>query len=607
MARPYYGRYTPQQTNGTFKFKDFAKLVNSVSPKKGLFILGLLLSLITSGASLIVPQITKSLVDTSGISSIDFKMIIMLVFTFIAYLGFGTLGGYILRYVGETSVKTLREKLWHHLLHLPVNYFDENKSGESSSRLVSDTARIKELVTSHLPNFITGSIQLVGSVVILFIMDWQMAALMFAIVPVIFIIMIPVGKIMQKIGRQLQLEMATFNAETSEKVAEIRLIKASNGESVEKANAQDSINKIFKLGLKDAKIDAILQPIMMTVMMAMFVGILGYGAIRVQEGTLSNGQLVAFLLYLYNIMNPATTFATFFSKVQRVMGSTERIQEILSTNIEVDNGSLEVDVVGKSIIAKDVSFAYKKDTPILKNISFEAKPNTVVAIAGPSGGGKSTIFSLLERFYQPTSGTIKIGDVDIQDLTLSNWRSQIGFVSQDSAVLDGSIKDNLIYGLEQEVSEARMWQVLELAYADQFVKDFDEGLETQIGERGIKLSGGQKQRLAIARAFLRDPKILMLDEATASLDSQSEHKVQKALYQLMQGRTTLVIAHRLSTIVEADQIYFVEKGEITGHGTHRELLNNHQLYAQYVSEQMIEYTNSNDYDNTLSTNNLINI
>lgn len=211
----------------------------------------------------------------------------------------------------------------------------------------------------------------------------------------------------------------------------------------------------------------------------------------------------------------------------------------------------------------------------------------MIAFAGPSGGGKSTIFALLERFYEPTSGRLLIGDQPIADIDLQNWRAQIGYVSQDSAVFAGTIRENLQYGLGRTLSEEELWQGLALAYADQFVQEFPEKLETQIGERGVKLSGGQKQRIAIARAFLRDPKLLMLDEATASLDSQSEEKVQRALDHLMEGRTTLVIAHRLSTIVDADQIYFIEKGTITGQGTHAQLINNHPLYAVYVNEQMI--------------------
>lgn len=575
------------KAKGNMKIQDFFKLINSVNPKKGIFILGMLLSLVTSGASLVVPQLTKGLVDTSNLAKIDGKMLWVLILAFVIQLGFGTVGGFLLRYVGESAVKTLRERLWNHLLKLPISYFDDHKSGESSSRLVNDTTVIKELVTSQFPNFITGGIQLVGSMIILFWMDWKMAAIMFSAVPIFTLILLPVGRILSKLGRQLQAATADFNADASEKLSEVRLIKASNGENFEKDTGGNFINRIFTLGVKDAKVEAVLQPIMTTAMLGIFVGILGYGAVRVQAGTLTSGALVAFLLYLFNIIAPITNFATFFSQVQKAMGSTQRVQEILNTELEpVENGSV-VDVEGKSIQANNLSFSYAPEHPILENVSFEAKPNTVIAFAGPSGGGKSTIFSLLERFYEPDFGTISVGDKQIQDINLNNWRSQIGYVSQDSAVFAGSIRDNLQYGLDEKLTDEQLWHGLSLAYADQFVKEFPEQLSTQIGERGVKLSGGQKQRIAIARAFLRDPKILMLDEATASLDSQSEEKVQRALDQLMVDRTTLVIAHRLSTIVDADQIYFIEHGKVTGHGTHMELINNHELYAKYVKEQMV--------------------
>lgn len=580
------GRELPK-SNGTFKFKDFMHLINSVNPKKSLFVLSMLLSLVTSGASLVVPQLTKGLVDTSGLSKIDGKMVAVLVLAFLIQLGFGTIGGYILRYVGESSVKTLREKLWAHLLKLPVDYFDDHKSGESSSRLVNDTSVIKDLITSQFPNFVTGAIQLVGSMFILFFMDWKMASLMFAIIPVFVLILLPIGRIMSKLGRRLQAATADFNADASEKLSEVRLIKSSNGEEFEKTTGGNYINKIFNVGIKDARIEAVLQPIMTTAMLGIFVGILGYGAVRIQQGTLSSGSLVAFLLYLFNIITPIASFATFFSQVQKAMGSTERIQEILNTEPETTTSNQEVNVEGQTITAAHLNFSYDADNQILHDVSFEAKPNTVIAFAGPSGGGKSTIFSLLERFYQPDNGSILIGNHNIKDIDLSNWRSQIGYVSQDSAVFAGSIRDNLQYGLDTKLTDEQLWHGLELAYADEFVKAFPEQLDTQIGERGVKLSGGQKQRIAIARAFLRDPKILMLDEATASLDSESEEKVQRALDQLMVGRTTLVIAHRLSTIVDADQIYFIEHGSVTGHGTHKQLMKEHELYAQYVNEQMV--------------------
>lgn len=570
------------------KLSDFFHLLNQLDLKKSLFVMGLAFSLVTSAANLVLPLLTRDLVDTSKWDKFNYHSMVIIIVIFVVQLVLGTLGGYILRYFGESVVKSLREKLWNHLLSLPISYFDENKAGETSSRLVNDTGVIKDLIASQFPNFITGAIQLFFSLIILFVMDWQMALLMFTIVPIVVLVLLPVGRIMARLGRKLQSATAEFNGDVSEKLSEVRLIKASNGENFEQKHGQRMIQKIFNIGVVDARVEAILQPIMTTLMMAAFAGILAFGLIRVGQGSLSSGSLVAFLLYLFNVIAPVANFATFFSQIQKALGSTERIQAILAIKPEKDKTSPKTDLANKTLTAENLSFSYEPGEPVLESVSFTSKPNSVIAFAGPSGGGKSTIFALIERFYQPDSGKIMIDEQNIAEIDLENWRSQIGYVSQNSAIFSGTIRDNLTYGLPGSLSDAELWRGLALAYADKFVKDFPKQMDTEIGERGIKLSGGQKQRLAIARAFLRDPKILMLDEATASLDSESESKVQQALDKLMVNRTTLVIAHRLATIVNADQIYFIEHGQVTGHGTHHELMKTHPLYARYVNEQMVD-------------------
>lgn len=572
----------------TYTFKNFMNLIYSVTKRKGLFVIGLLLSLFSSVATLIVPQLTKNLIDTSQLAKIDRKLLLVLLGAFLLQLLFGTLSGFILRFVGESTVKALREKLWDHLLVLPVSYYDEHKSGETTSRLLNDTNVVTNLVAQQFPGTISGLLQLIGALVILFLMDWQMAAMIFIGVPVLVLLMLPIGKIMAKLGRQLQKATGDFSGDVTEKLGEIRLIKASNGENFEKNRGQEHLNKIFQISIKDAKVSAFLQPIMMTAMLGMFVGLLGYGAIRVKAGTLSSGSLVAFLLYLVNVISPVATFAMLFAQVQRAMGATERLDQILNEKKEVQDTGLDISVKGLEISAENIYFSYEKEQEVLTDVSFTASLNKIIAFVGPSGSGKSTIFSLLEGFYEPDKGKIKVGEYDLKEIKLTTWRKQIGFVSQDSGVLAGKIKDNLNYGLEHPLPEERLWEGLNMAFAKDFVQNFPEQLETQIGERGVKLSGGQRQRLAIARAFLRDPEVLMLDEATASLDSKSEEQVQKALDQLMKGRTTFVIAHRLSTIVHADCIYFVENGHITGSGTHQELLKTHLLYQEYVKEQILE-------------------
>lgn len=331
--------------------------------------------------------------------------------------------------------------------------------------------------------------------------------------------------------------------------------------------------------------DSVAGPLMTAVMMGLFVGVLAYGAHRVSQGTMTMGTMFSFLMYLFQLLGPSATLGQFFSDLAKASGSTERVQALLAEPEEDLTSGVDVDVEGQTLAMSHVDFAYDDSKKILSDVSFEAQPNTVVAFAGPSGGGKSTIFSLLERYYTPTAGEIMIGNHDVSDVNLANWREQIGFVSQDSAIMAGTIRHNLTYGLTGEYSDDDLWRVLGLAFAEKFVRDMPAGLDTEVGERGVKVSGGQRQRLAIARAFLRDPKILMLDEATASLDSESEAMVQKALESLMKGRTTLVIAHRLSTIVDADKIYFIEQGTVSGAGTHKELVANHELYREYVDTQ----------------------
>lgn len=566
--------------------KDFFTLIKSVFQKKVLFCIGIILSILSSSSSLLIPQLTKNVIDTSEFSTFKTFTIFLLGLMFSAQLFFSAISNYLLRYVGEYTVKKLREKIWKHLLYLPISFFDNHKSTETVSHLVNATTVIKEIVSEQLPNFISGIIQLTGSLIILFIMDWKMASIMFLSVPVFALIMKPIGKTMMKLGNQLQLSIADFNSEISEKLSEIRLVKSSNTEKHESASGKDIISKIFNISMQDAKIEAILQPIMMTLMLAMFSGILGYGAIRVQSGTMTTGTLVAFLLYLFNVISPIASFLGFFNQVKKTIGATKHIDFILKHDIEVPDKGINIDH-NFAIVGKNVSFSYTNSSSILKHINFEAHPGQVIAFAGPSGSGKTTLFSLIQRFYTPSSGNIFIGDYNLKDLRIDKFRSHIGYVSQDSPVFSGSIRSNLNYGLNYDFSDGELWKGLQFAHAESFVKNFKFGLDTILGERGTKLSGGQKQRIAIARAFLRNPDILMLDEATANLDSQSEKKIQQAINSLMKGRTTLVIAHRLSTIAKADKIFFLENGKITGSGTHQELIKNHSLYAKYVKEQLI--------------------
>nr|WP_275040420.1 ABC transporter ATP-binding protein [Oenococcus oeni] len=518
---------------------------------------------------------------------LDSTTIALVLALFIGGAIVSAIGNFLTGVAGEQLVRNLREIVWDKLVIFKMPYFDSVKSGETTSRLTSDTSQVKTLVANTLPNFLTSMISMVGAVILMFTTDWHMAIWIFIAVPVTALLVARVMVLGSKVGRGTQDAMADFTGGSQETLAEMRLVKSSGAEQHVLKRGVDQIQNLFKFGRREAIVDGVMGPIMTMVMMGLFALILVVGSLRVAKGESSMETLFSFIMYLFQIMPALVSVGTFGSTFAKTQGAAHRLIDLLDEPVEELNKGKSVDVEGLTLTADHVDFAYESDQPILHNVSFEAKPNTIVAFAGPSGGGKSTIFQLLERFYQPDQGTINIGNHNIENISLNSWRSQIGFVSQDSSIMAGTIRDNLTYGLKKEFSDERLWEVLQLAYADKFVDNMPKKLDTQVGERGVKVSGGQRQRLAIARAFLRNPKILMLYEATASLDSESEAMVQRALEQLMKNRTTLVIAHRLSTIVDADKIYFIEHGEVTGSGTHQELLKSHELYAEYVSEQFV--------------------
>ncbi|KRM11743.1 ABC transporter ATP-binding protein [Paucilactobacillus suebicus] len=586
QAAPRTGARQPYEfKKQKFNFKDFAKLIGRIKPHFWQLGVGLTLGLVATGMQLAVPQFAKNLINQLG-HSMNPSLIALVIGFFVFSALISAFSGSILGFFGEDVVQKLRQFLWNKILKLPVSYFDETRSGEISSRLINDTSQVKDLLANSMPSMVTSILQLVGALVLMLLMDWKMTIVMFVAVPLVLMLMMPVINQSHKISIARQDALADFNGQSSEILSDIRLVKSSTAEDLEREDGHSKIDRLYKIGLKEAVYDSIASPLMQMMMMGMMVGMLIYGANRVANGTMTFGTLISFLMYLTQMIGPFTQLSQFFNDMAKASGSTARIQELLRATEEDQETGDSLDMDGQELSVNHVDFSYDKDHQVLHDVSFSAKPNTVVAFAGPSGGGKSTIFGLLERYYDPDKGQIKIGNTEIDDVNLNNWRSQIGMVSQDAAIMAGTIRYNLTYGLDGEYTDEQLWNVLDMAYAKGFVEEMPDGLDTEVGERGIKVSGGQRQRLAIARAFLRDPKILMLDEATASLDSESEMMVQKALEKLMRGRTTLVIAHRLSTIVDANQIYFIEDDHVSGHGTHKELIDELPLYKEYVENQM---------------------
>lgn len=426
--------------------KPFLSLILSTDiPKIGLTF-GLLFSITTTLSGLIVPLLTKNLVDGFSTAAISIPLMIAIGATFIlqAILRGGSI--YLLTAVGQKVVSSLREKMWIKLIRLPVRYFDKTSSGQMVSRLVNDTAIVRDVVAQHFPNSISGVFSIVGAVTLLLIMDWKMTLIMLIIVPLIILIMIPLGRKMTKISRGLQDETAIFTGNSQQTLSEIRLMKVSTAEEIEEKKGLLGIQKLLNYGLKEARIYALIAPLIYFTVMLVVVGIIAYGGLRVASGDMTTGTLVAFLLYLFQIIAPLTTLTMFFTQLQKAKGATERIIDILDEPVEHSQTGIEKIVTQQPIILKDVSFSYLENEPVIKNVSFTASPGEMIALAGPSGGGKTTIFNLIERFYEPTSGEIKIGKTLLSDLSMKSWRSQIGYVSQESSMMAGTIRENLTYG-----------------------------------------------------------------------------------------------------------------------------------------------------------------
>lgn len=563
------------------------RMIKEAGVPKFLLIISVLMSIAGAGIGLVVPLRTGDLIDAIGTGNINWPLILLLLGLFISENIVGSVSWYLLAYIGQDILYNIRKNLWLKVLALPISFFDKYRSAETMSRVTNDTNEINTLFTSHLVTLASSLTTVIGGIILLFRIDWQMAFIILLAVPIGILLIMPIGGKMYKISIDTYTKLAELTTILTQTISEMRLVKASNAEKHEEQDGLEKMRELFHFGLKEARINAILGPLMSTVMLLMLVIVIGYGGVRVASGVISAGELVSFILLIFQIIWPFTEFAGFYTQLQKVMGATERLKVILDYTPErLASGELPVPSNDKDLTFEEVSFSYVSDEPVLKNLSFNVPAGKMTAFVGPSGSGKSTVFSLIEQFYLPDSGNLLYGDDPIPSFDLENWRRKIGYVSQDSSLMTGTIRNNILYGQNEDIPEEMVVEAAKMAYADNFIEEFSNKYDTEVGERGIQLSGGQRQRIAIARAFLRQPEILLLDEATASLDSESESQIQQALEKLMHGRTTLVIAHRLSTVVKADQIVVIEKGEVTGTGTHEELIVQHPTYVKWAKKQL---------------------
>ncbi|GAB6254274.1 ABC transporter ATP-binding protein [Bacillus cereus] len=548
-------------------------------------IIAIFISIVSVFVSLLVPIYIKEIIDKIDFTNLPIKIILLVISFFIIASFLQGLSQYLLSYIGELTIRDLRKNMWEYIINLPVKYYDNKETGQIMSRLIEDSSIVNNFVSMKLPIMLSQLILFFGALGLMIYMDWKITLFMLITVVVTTVIIIPLGNKIYVISTNHQQTIAEFSGILSRVLSDIRLVKIANAENLEIKRGNDKLERLFGLGIKQSKLYSFINPLITLIIMFTIIGILSYSGYRLSVGTLSTGTLVALLFYLLQIIEPLTGLSSFFTDYKKTLGATDRIQEIYKNQLENKAGFAPS--YDQDISFQNVSFSYG-EKEILKNVNFLAERNKVTAFVGPSGAGKSTIFSLLVKLYECQEGNIKYGDQSINNIDLTLWRSKIGYAMQNAPVMNGTVLDNITYGLTRSYSMEEIHTVAQIANAHEFIMNLENQFDTLVGERGILLSGGQKQRLALCRVFLHNPEILLLDEATSSLDSESEKHIERAINYVKSNKTTLIIAHRLSTIMAADHIIFLDDGKITGQGTHEELLNTHERYRDFVTYQTIK-------------------
>lgn len=492
---------------------------------------------------------------------------------------------YLLTEVGERSLADMRRDVYSKLLTMPMSFFTEKRVGELSNRISSDLSQIQDAISFTLAEFLRGIFTLIIGLIFIFWISTKLALVMLAVVPVIAILAVVFGMRIRKMARKAQDQLAESGTIVQETFQGIAVVKAFTNEFYEIGRYVRSIYAVVNTAISNARYRGAFISFMIFSVFGTIAFVMWYGANMIQSGQLTMGSLTMFVIFSMFVGGTFAGFADMFSQLQKTLGATESIREILrghGENLELKQTTIEPRFSLKGNVRFDrVAFSYpsRKDVTVLKDISLSVENGQQIAIVGPSGAGKSTITSLLLRFYEPDKGSVFFDDYPAKSIPLSQLRMQMAYVPQDILLFGGTISENIAYGkpgaTEDDIIEASI-----KSNAHEFVSKFPEKYNTIVGERGIKLSGGQRQRIAIARAILKDPAILILDEATSSLDSESEQLVQEALENLMKGRTSFVIAHRLSTIRNADKIIVIDKGIVVEMGTHPQLINQNGLYRK---------------------------
>jgi ABC transporter fused permease/ATP-binding protein len=568
-----------------------SRLFQYLKPYKWMYGLGLLFLFGSSATSLLFPKLLGELVEygNSGKLGAEInRLALILVLVLVAQSLFSYFRIYLFVQVAERALADLRRHTFNHLIRLPMKFFQQRRVGELNSRISSDITLLQDALTSTLAEFIRQLIIITGGIVLMTITSVKLTLFMLAVVPGVFLLVGFFGRYIRKLSKKAQAQVADSNTIVEETLQGVQSVKTFTNEFFEMKRYRAITGDIAQTGIKNGRVRGAFSSFVILGIFGTMVAVIWKGAALLSSGEITTGELFSFVIYTVFIGGTIGGLADVFARVQKFIGATEDLFDIFGETPEPVEEVGEIPASGllKGHIRLDeVSFAYptRTDVNVIDRISAEIRPGSLVALVGPSGAGKSTLVNLLLRLYDPVSGQISFDGHIAENIPLSVLRAQMALVPQDIFLFGGSIRENIAYG-RLDASPEMVEEAARRANAWEFISKFPQGLDTLVGERGTQLSGGQRQRIAIARAVLKDPRILILDEATSSLDSENERLVQDALEKLMEGRTSIVIAHRLSTIRKADLILVMDQGRIVEKGTHEELLRSADGLYRSLSE-----------------------